>query len=155
MFTVPEGSAANEVLESRWKALSAALDALTAASKLPSADNLAKIHLARGDVELLRFQLGQPPAAAYDVASKNAAVLARNAEKFYRGAGALARAAGQASEEEEARVKEALAAALGNDAQPIKDVVRMQGERAKAVLDEAVDDGVMSIEQLVAMGIAS
>lgn len=77
------------MLQSRWQALTTALNALTTASKIPSADNLPKIHLARGDVELLRFQLGQPPNN-FDSAAKNAGVLVKNAEKFYRGAKALA-----------------------------------------------------------------
>jgi hypothetical protein len=43
-------------LSARFKALSTALERLTAASKLPDADNLVKIHLLRGDVEMWRYQ---------------------------------------------------------------------------------------------------
>ena len=78
----------SESLPARWKALTAAIDCLTAASKLPTASNLAKIHVLRGDVELLRYQLGQGHQP-YDVATKNSQVLCKNAEKFYRGAAAL------------------------------------------------------------------
>ena len=91
-YPYPE-EATKDVLQSRWQALSTALNALTTASKIPSADNLPKIHLARGDTELLRFQLGQPPAN-FGAAAKNGIVLVKNSEKFYRGAKALATSSG-------------------------------------------------------------
>lgn len=141
-----------EVLLSRWQALSAALESLTSASKLPSADNLPKIHLARGDTELLRFQLGQSPNN-YDVAAKNGGVLVKNAEKFYRGAKALAASSGAEKEGEEASIKEALAAGMGGDAQRIQEAIKILGS-TKAVLEDAIDEGLVSVDQLVAMGIA-
>jgi len=45
-----------DMLESRWKALTAAIDDLAAASKIDSAENLHMIYMARGDAELLRYQ---------------------------------------------------------------------------------------------------
>lgn len=45
-----------EILASRWKALTAALDDLAAATKIDSAENLHMIHMTRGDAELLRYQ---------------------------------------------------------------------------------------------------
>lgn len=147
-----EESGRKEVLLSRWQALSAALDALTSASKLPSADNLPKVHLARGDVELLRFQLGQPPDD-YDAAAKNGSVLIKNAEKFYRGAKALAANSGGKKEEEEASIKEALAAGMGGDTQRIIEAIKVL-QSAKPVLEDAIDEGLVSVDQLVAMGIA-
>ena len=45
-----------EMLASRWKALTAALDDLATASKIDSAENLHAIYLTRGDTELLRYQ---------------------------------------------------------------------------------------------------
>ncbi|KAM3070473.1 hypothetical protein ACMFMG_010296 [Clarireedia jacksonii] len=142
-----------EVSTSRWKVLTAALDSLTKASKLPAADNLPKIHLLRGDVELLRLQLGQPPSN-YDIAVKNGAVLAKNAEKFYRGAGTLARNEGAKKEAEEAAVKEALAVGLSGETQKLVELVKMQTEVVRGVLEDAVDDGLVSYEALSEMGIA-
>lgn len=50
-----------EFLSARFKALTTALERLTAASKLPDVDNLAKIHLLRGDVEMWRYQVSRSP----------------------------------------------------------------------------------------------
>ncbi|ESZ95136.1 hypothetical protein SBOR_4503 [Sclerotinia borealis F-4128] len=142
-----------EVSASRWKVLSAALDNLTKASKLPSADNLPKIHILRGDVELLRVQLGQPPSN-YDVAFKNGTVLAKNAEKFYRGAGVLARNEGLNKELGDAGVKEALAMSLYGEKAKLFECIKLQPDVVRGVLEDALDDGLVSFEALAAMGIA-
>jgi hypothetical protein len=147
-----EATETKRVLSSRWQALSTALNSLTAASKLPSAENLPKIHLARGDVELLRFQLGQPPAN-FDAAAKNAPILLKNAEKFYRGAKALTASLGGAKEGDEAEIKEALAAALGGDSPKLKEAIKFLVS-TKAVLEDAIDEGLVSVDQLIAMGIS-
>lgn len=138
---------------SRWKVLSAALDYLTKASKLPSADNLPKIHILRGDVELLRFQLGQQPSN-YNVAFENGTVLAKNAEKFYRGAGVLARSEGLRKELEEAGVKEALAMSMYGEKDRLLEAVKLNPGVLRGVLEDAIDDGLISYEALSAMGIA-
>jgi hypothetical protein len=151
LYHYPEEVGMKEVQTSRWQALTTALNALTAASKLPSADNLPKIHLTRGDVEFLRFQLGQPPLN-FDGAAKNGSVLLKNAEKFYRGAKTLAASAG-APEGEEADIKEALAVGMGGDAQRLKEAIKLL-QSTKAVLEDAIDEGLVTIDQLVAMGIA-
>lgn len=137
----------NESLPARWKELTTALNCLTKASKLPSASNLAKIHILRGDVELLRYQLGQdhPP---YDIAAKNSPVLRKNAEKFYRGAAALCE---EKDEKLEASVKEALAKAFGGDLGSIKELAQQQA--ARGLLEEAIDDGLVRVEQFADMGI--
>lgn len=137
----------NEALAARWKALSTALDCLTAASKLPTASNLAKIHILRGDGELLRYQLGQEQPA-YDVAAKNGPVLCKNAEKFYRGAAALCE---DKEERAEASVKEALAKAFGGDAGRIGEFAQQQALRG--LLEEAIDEGLVRVEQFADMGI--
>lgn len=148
----PKLSTSVEVSASRWKVLTAALEGLTAASKLPSADNLAKIHLSRGDVEVLRFQLGQPPSQ-YDIAAKNGAVLVKNAEKFYRGAGNIARSSGDAKEMAEAIVKEALAAGMSGNTQRIAEVLKEERE-AKEVVEDAIDDGLVTVDELMRMGVS-
>ena len=94
-------SKSKDITASRWKVLTSAQEALTSASKLPSAaeatTNLAKIHLARGDVEILRFQLGRPSlnggsggASSYEIAAKNGPTLLKNEGTYYRGAGNVA-----------------------------------------------------------------
>lgn len=137
----------NESLPARWKALTTALDCLTAASKLPTASNLAKIHILRGDVELLRYQLGQeePP---YDIATKNSQVLCKNAEKFYRGASVLCE---DKEEKVEASVKEALAKAFGGDASRMGEFAQQQASRS--VLEASIDEGLVRVEQFANMGI--
>jgi hypothetical protein len=134
-------------LAARWKALTTALECLTAASKLPTASNLAKIHILRGDVELLRYQLGQDQPA-YEVAAKNGQVLCKNAEKFYRGASALCE---DKEERLEASVKEALAEAFLGDVSKIGDFAKQQ--EARSILESSIDEGLVRVEQFTSMGI--
>ncbi|TGO34105.1 hypothetical protein BHYA_0212g00090 [Botrytis hyacinthi] len=148
-----EAAQSPEASASRWKVLTAALDNLTRASKLPSAENLPKIHILRGDVDLLRFQLGQPPSN-YEVSFKNGAVLTKNAEKFYRGAGNFAKVEGLRKELEEAEVKEALALSLYGEQDKLLRCVKLQPEVVRNILEDAIDDGLISYEALSAMGIA-
>ncbi len=69
----------------RWSALTNALKYFSTASKIPGVDNIAQIHIARGDVEVLRYQLGQMDIA-FKPAADNGNVLLGNAGKFYTGA---------------------------------------------------------------------
>ncbi|KAI9742795.1 MAG: hypothetical protein M1818_003524 [Claussenomyces sp. TS43310] len=136
----------------RWKALTAALESLTAASKLPSADNLAKIHLARGDVELLRYQLGQSPTS-YEPAKKSEAILLKNAGTFYRGAEAHASTSGSRKEVQEAKIKTSLVAGMTGDIQKLKELIKMEPVACQYVLEEAVDDGLITGEWLFNGGV--
>lgn len=143
----------NTTTATRWTALSVALESLTAASKLPSADNLPKIHLARGDVELLRYQLGQHPTS-YGPAKKNGAMLLKNAGTFYRGAESHAARAGSQKEIQEAAVKLALASGLGGDIEGLKHLCKLEPAACQRVLEDAVEDGLVSYEWLVDGGFA-
>lgn len=78
-------SLTRDTLAARWSALSTALKHLTAATKVPETENLVKIHIARGDVEVHRFQLGQMDVV-FEPARDNSSVLLRNAGKYYAGA---------------------------------------------------------------------
>lgn len=147
----PQISQSREGLLSRWKALSTALECLTAASKIPTAEDVAKIHLLRGDGELLRYQLG---SEGYDVASKSAGVLVKNAEKFYRGAAALARSAGLLEEFQEATIKESLAQGLQGETARISNALKEEGDKVKAILEDAIGDGLVRFEELGAIGIS-
>ncbi|PLB33399.1 uncharacterized protein BDW47DRAFT_129994 [Aspergillus candidus] len=124
----------------RWEALSAALDSLTKATKLPSAENLPKIHLARGDGEMNRWKLGMSPWE-YPTAQQNGAVLLRNAQTYYRGAAALARRDGATDEERDATCKEAIAAALGGEKEKLANLKATAPKELLAVAEDVVEDG--------------
>jgi hypothetical protein len=53
----------------------------------------------------------------------------------------------------EATVKGALAAGLGGDVERIREAVKIEREVTQEVLGDAVDDGLVTIEGLVALGI--
>lgn len=105
--------------ESRWKALTAAQDALTKAAAVvpPSGSSgglglgvssssspqqpdisLPRIHIARGDVELYRYALGRD--GGYQPAVQSSSTLLKNAGIYYRGAQKIARARGLKEDEE-------------------------------------------------------
>jgi hypothetical protein len=131
--------------------LTAANQDLTVASTFKDDENIVKIHLKKGDVELWRFQLGQQPRN-FEVAAKNQAVLLKNAEKHYRGAGNLATvAAAYDNEGPQAKVKEALAKALAGTMKALSDV-QAQVKEAGEILEEAVDEGLVDWSQLGGVG---
>ncbi|KAH8747710.1 hypothetical protein BGZ57DRAFT_916578 [Hyaloscypha finlandica] len=136
-----------------WEALSTALASLTTASKLPDVENLAAVHVLRGDVEMLRYQMGQRGFAA---AKQSAQVLLKNAEVFYRGAKNVARAAGEDGVEREGAVKEGLVKGLRGDGVGMQTLFAgmLQGDVKEKVVSEAVEDGVVTREQLLGLGFA-
>ena len=137
-------------LSIRWQSLSAALDALTAASKLPSADNLPKIHIARGDTEVHRWRLGTDPWN-YAMARQNGAMLLRNAQTYYRGAAALARRDGATGEEREASYKEAIAAALEGQKTKLDQLKAAGVEPLVTAAQDMVEDGLVEAAVLSAL----
>lgn len=131
----------------RWTHITRALDALTAASKFPNAQNLPRIHLRRGDCELCRLRLSEASVAgpAYETARKSAKTLVRNAETYYRGAGALARHESAAKEEREAAVKEAVVWVLmGQGGDRLAGLRRKDAESVREVVREMLDEGLLS-----------
>ena len=135
----------------RWGLLTAANQDLTIASGFKDDDNIVKIHLKKGDVELWRFQLGQSPRGL-EVAAKNQAVLLKNAEKHYRGAVVLSTVAvAYDNEDVQAKVKEALAKALGGDSKALADA-QTQCREAGDILEEAVEEGLVDWSQLQGLG---
>lgn len=126
----------------RWQSLSTALNALTAASKLPNADNLPKIHLARGDTEMHRWRLGTAPWN-HAMAQQNSATLLRNAQTYYRGAAALARRDGAAEEERDGSCKEAIAAAIDGQKAKLDQLKATSLEQLVAVATDMVEDGMI------------
>ena len=136
-----------------WKHITKALDSLTAASKLPNAQNLPRIHLRRGDCELLRLSLGDAPLE-YDLAVKSAATLLKNAEVYFRGAANLAKRDPAAEEEEqkEAEVKHAIVAGLAGDTEKLAWLLRSQRELVESITKEMRDDGLVGEESLQKIG---
>jgi hypothetical protein len=126
----------------RWKLLSTAQDSLTKASKLPNVEKLSSIYLLRGDVDLLRYQLG---VEGHELAGKSGAVLLKNAEKFYRGAKGLAEEKELAVE---GSIKEAVVKALTGDMTGLKEISKeMPMSIIHQQLEESVIEGLISREQ--------
>jgi len=92
---------------------------------------------------LFRNQLGNE---GHEIARKSSSVLLGNAEKFYRGAKALAMEKGVANE---AAIKEALAKMLSGDKEGLIEVSKVSGENV--VKDALVDfwqEGMISGEEM-------
>ncbi|KAJ5317332.1 hypothetical protein PENANT_c034G08309 [Penicillium antarcticum] len=134
----------------RWKSLSTALEALTVASKHPDADNLPKIHIGRGDVEMHRWRLGRAPWN-HAMAKQNGAMLLRNAQTYYRGAAALARRDGATDEERDGSCKEAIAAALEGQDTKLEQLKRTVLQQLVAVAQDMVEDGMVDGRELSAL----
>lgn len=137
-------------ISTRWTSLSTALDALTAATKLPDAENLPKIHIARGDAEMQRWRLGREPWN-HTMAKQNGAMLLRNAQTYYRGAAALARRDGTAVEERDGTCKEAIAAAVDGQNTKLQELKSRSFEQVIAVATEMVEDGMIEATEMSAL----
>ncbi len=150
-ISMKKGGGGEYELVMRWKALSQALTNLTSVSEKPvvDTDRLVVIHLSRGDVEILRWQLGQ---AGLAVAKQYGTVLLGNAEKFYRGALRFSTGMGAMQEKaDEAKLKEAYAKALQGDGQQ-EEFKELLGSREKYIIEMA-QEGLLEDEQLKYFGI--
>ena len=135
-----------------WKHITRALDSLTAASKLPDAQNLPRIHLRRGDCELLRLRLGDEPLN-YDLAVKSAPTLLKNADVYFRGAANIAKKDLFAEEEQnEAEVKQSLVAGLTGETEKLSFLAKTRRDLVESVAREMTDDGLLSGESLQKLG---
>lgn len=137
----------------RWGAMTQAGAALAAAAKVDGVENLERIHLARGDAELLRFATrtltGYP-------GSVDAGVLLRNAGVFYRGAANQAAVTGDQEAgrvRREAGIKNALVAALGGEMGLLGELLKTETRATREVLEEAVGDGLVEAAWLREAGI--
>ena len=106
---------------------------------------------------MLRYQMGQRGFAA---AKKSAEVLLKNAEVFYRGGKNVARAAGEQGVEGEGAVKEGLVKGLRGDGVGMQGVFAgmlagSQGDVVEKMISEAVEDGVVTREQLQGLSFAA
>ena len=135
-----------------WKHITRALDSLTAASKLPDAQNLPRIHLRRGDCELLRLHLGESPLT-YNLAVKSAPTLLRNAEVYFRGvANSAKRDMGIEEVQSEAEVKQSIAAGLAGDTEKLSLLVKTRRDLVESIVEEMRDDGLFGEESLQKLG---
>ncbi|KAI9839116.1 MAG: hypothetical protein M1819_003109 [Sarea resinae] len=140
------GTHTSRLIASRWNHLTLALSSLTSASKLPTTEN-AKINIARGDTELLRFRLSEQPLQ-YDIAIKNAPTLLKNAQVYYRGAAVIAHNTGESDRVIEAEVKGAIAALLAGDTSDIQAVLRQRKDVVGPILVDMAEDGLLGMDQL-------
>ena len=132
-----------EIRKLQWKYLSKALDNLTTASNISGALNLPRIHLRRGDCELLRCRLGDEPAP-YDIALKSAPTLMKNAEVFYRGAASLATSEGASEEAKEARIKEAIVRAIFGDGGRLLEHLKTDRAAVEDVVQDMREEDMLS-----------
>ncbi|KFZ11037.1 hypothetical protein V502_07787 [Pseudogymnoascus sp. VKM F-4520 (FW-2644)] len=136
---VEDGQQQQQIV-ARWGALTQAGSSLGAAAKVPGAMNLARIHLARGDAEMLRFRVKDGTGYPGNV---DAGVLVKNAGVFYRGAARQALVDGEDGVGREGRFKGALAAAVGGESEALKELVGSETQLGIEVLGSAVGDGLV------------
>ena len=129
-----------------WKHITRALDSLTAASKLPDVHNLPRIHLRRGDCELLRLHLGDAPLN-YNLAIKSAPTLLKNAEIYFRSAANLAKR-GTEEERNEAEVKQWIVAEVAGDTENHSLLVKTRRDLVESIVEEMRDDGLLGEHML-------
>ena len=135
-----------------WKHITKALDSLTAASKLPNAQNLPRIHLRRGDCELMRLHLGDAPFS-YDLAVKSAPTLLKNAEVYFRGAANIAKRDVSTKEEQnEAEAKQSIMAGLAGETEKVWLLVKTRRHFVESIVEEMRDEGLLGEESLQKIG---
>lgn len=125
-----------------WRHYAFAAKSLSAAAKLQPGKS--RIHIARGDVEMMRAKLNIP------VAAESRDVLLKNAGVFYRGARRLEGEGGDARVVAEAAIKEAMVAYEGGDEGELLKKVQV-GDIGRGVVVDAVDEGVFGPEWLERM----
>lgn len=104
--------------------------------------DIAKLHLLRGDVEILRYQLGQQ---GFKAAADNSTTLLNNAAKYYRGARRTATDVAQTLGFE-ALAKESLALALTGDNAQILELEKSND--LSPFLNECINDGIITAQQI-------
>lgn len=134
----------------RWTHLTTALEAATEASKqdIHEPGILPRIHLLRGDCEVLRYRLREAPCN-YVLAIKSRERLLKNADKYYRGAAAFAQNENAAEEEHnEATVKSAVVWALLGYGDRLDKLAAKNLDMLRDELKEMGDEELLSKEDL-------
>lgn len=129
----------------RWRHLSIALEAVNTASKqqIHEPEALPRIHMVRGDCELLRYRMREKPCN-YVLALNSGQLLLQNAEKCYRGAAGLAEKLGVVDEEKEAWIKSAVALALSGDGVLLGQLTAEDVQRVRGVVEEMGEESIIS-----------
>ena len=92
---------------------------------------------------MLRLGLGEPPLN-YELAVKSVPILLKNAQVYFRAAAALAKRNGNADDEvKEAEVKEFTASALAGDTHMLLDLISLQPDAVRSIVEEMKDDGLL------------
>lgn len=129
----------------RWTQLTKALNDLAAAAKLGMAENLPRIHMRRGDCELLRLRLSEQPMP-HATARTNRDTLLKNATVHYQSASKLATISESPDDEKEAAARAAVLEGLSFDE---ANTVQMASGRIAEngnlmeVLEEMIEDGLL------------
>ena len=137
----------------QWPQLTKALNDLAAAAKLPAADNLPRIHMRRGDCELLRLRLSEQPVP-HATASANRNTLLKNAKVHYQSAAKLAAASGSADEEREASAKAGVVDGMSfNEANVLEPAAEYFNTNTTLieVIEEMTEDGLLRAEMLAGL----
>lgn len=133
----------------RWTHLTTALEAATEASKQDKHEPgiLPRIHLLRGDCEVLRYRLREAPCN-YALAVKSREKLLKNADKYYRGAAAFAQKENTAEELDEATVKSAVVWALLGYGDRLDKLAAKNLDMLRDEVEEMGEDELLSKEDL-------
>lgn len=130
-----------------WKRLTQASSYLAAATKLPEVQNVTKIHLRRGDCELLRYRLSQNPIL-YEIARQSAATLLRNAQIYYRGAARAAEVDKSIDEILGGRIREAVVAHVDGNQSLLRNFAEDDKGRIMRVVEEMRDEHLLASDDL-------
>jgi hypothetical protein len=126
----------------RWNALQMALDHLKSADSIRGAKNRSAINARRGDVELLRVRLGDPPLS-YERSVSNRDTLLKNAETYYEGARKLATVEGDMDMTNDMVAKITIVKGLRDG----KSLTAIQGSqeqlKLEGVMNEMREDGLL------------
>ena len=128
----------------RWKTLSLALRFLATADKNPGPAERSIINARRGDVELLRTRLGDPPVI-YDQAAKSRNLLIKNAETYYEGARKLVSLGDDIGLADTITAKLVVTKALreGNMDVVLADLSTSDQSKIQSVIAEMVEEGLL------------
>lgn len=133
----------------RWTHLTTALEAATEASKQDKHEPgiLPRIHLLRGDCEVLRYRLREAPCD-YVLAVKSREKLLKNADKYYRGAAAFVENENAAEELDEATAKSAVVRALLGYGDRLDKLAAKNLDMLRDEVEEMGDEELLSKEDL-------
>ena len=144
ILTMADENERSRLAQLQWTFLSSALSDYQRALSLPDVQNLAKIHMRRGDCELLRYCMGEAPLM-YKLASASSTTLLKNAATYYRGSAAAARVEGIEGGDTEPRIKEAIANAMVSG-ERLGELPPGLMETIGVILEDMANEGLISVD---------